>query len=354
MGRERVGNFHEAPRSVRRLAPAIGLALLALAAPAHALDKITVGSTVSITDLSFFIADHRGYFKDEGLDVQFVDFDSAARMIAPLASGELDVASGGPSASLYNAIARGIGVRIVADKTSTAPGRHSQSLLVRTPLMDSGRVKTLADLKGLRVANAAPGSSSMGTLDRIYKQTGLKSTDIDRVYMGFPQQVLALQGGSVDAAFPTEPFASAALRDGYARQLTTDDVIYPYHEIAVIIFSDAFRLQRRDVATRFLRAYLRGVRAQNAAIANGSLSGPGAEEFVDLVAQRTSIKDRAMLRSLNLSTTDPDGKLNVDSLREDYEVFKKEGLIEGAVGVDRAVDQSLARDAAASLAGERR
>jgi uncharacterized protein YcaQ len=50
---------------------------------------VQVGTTFSITDLPFFIAESRGYFTDEKLAVSFVNFDSAARMIAPLASGDL-------------------------------------------------------------------------------------------------------------------------------------------------------------------------------------------------------------------------------------------------------------------------
>ena len=108
----------------RRLLGLAGLLLMAaVALPARAADVVTVGTTFSMTDLPFFIGTARGYFRDEGIEVKFVNFDSAARMIAPLASGDLDAAAGGPSAGLYNAIARNIGVRIVADKTATPPGR---------------------------------------------------------------------------------------------------------------------------------------------------------------------------------------------------------------------------------------
>jgi NitT/TauT family transport system substrate-binding protein len=320
-----------------------------IASPARALDQVRIGTTFAITDLPFFIATSRGYFRDEGLDVSFVNFDSAARMIAPLASGELDGAAGGPSAGLYNAIARNIGIRIVADKSTTPAGRHGQILLVRKELVDSGRVKTLADLKGLKLATAAPGSSAMGTLARVYAKTGLKPADIERVYLGFPQQVAALQGGAVDAALPTEPFASEAVRRGYAAVLTTDDQLYPGHQISVIIYSDRFRTQRRDVALRFMRAYLRGVRAQNASIVDGRLAGRDADEFIDLIAQNTPVKDKAFLRSLTLSSTHPDGRLNVGSLEEDFAIFKAEGLIQGDISVAQSVDASFAEAAAKAL-----
>ena len=324
--------------------------LACAAAPLRAADSVQVGTTFSITDLPFFIAETRGYFTDEKLAVSFVNFDSAARMIAPLASGDLDVAAGGPSAALYNAISRNIGVRIVADKSATPPGRPSQTLLVRKALIDSGRVKTLADFKGLKFASAAPGSSAMGTLNRLYKLAGIGPNDIERVYLGFPQQIVALQNGAIDAALPTEPFASEAVRQGYAAAFMSDDQIYPGHQISVLIYSDRFRTRRRDVGLRFMRAYLRGVRAQNAAIVDGRLSGPDGEEFISLITAQTPIKDRVLLRNLRLSANDGDGALNVASLEEDFEVFRAEGLLEGKISLQDALDPSFAREAAASLA----
>ena len=334
----------------RRLLGLAGLLLMAaVALPARAADVVTVGTTFSMTDLPFFIGTARGYFRDEGIEVKFVNFDSAARMIAPLASGDLDAAAGGPSAGLYNAIARNIGVRIVADKTATPPGRYGQMLLVRKALIDSGRVKTLADLKGLKVATAAPGSSAMGTLGRIYKMTGIGPGDIERFYMGFPQQIVALQNGAVDAAFPTEPFASEAVRRGYAAAFMTDDQIYPGHQISVMIYSDRFRNERKDVALRFMRAHLRGVRAQNASIVNGKLAGKDAEEFVSLIAENTAVKDKDFIRSITLSYSSDDGLLNVESLEEDFDIFKSEGLIEGKISVRDSLDTSFAETAARQL-----
>ena len=327
-------------------------ALLACATPAPAADKVSVGTTFSMTDLPFFIGEQRGYFRDENLDMNFVNFDSAARMIAPLASGDLDAAAGGPSAGLYNAIARNIGMRIVGDKSRAAPGRHSQILLVRKQLIDSGRVKTLADLKGLKVASAAPGSSAMGTLNRIYQQTGMKESDIERVYMGFPQQIIALQNGAADVAFPTEPFASEAVRRGFAVAFMTDDKIYPDHQMSVMLYSDKFRTQRRDVGLRFMRAFLRSVRAQNDSIVDGKLTGKDADEFLTLIAENTNVKDKAFLRTLTMSYADDNGRPNVASLKEDFEVFRKEGLIEGKISVEESLDPWFADNAVKSL-GER-
>ena len=75
-------------------------------------------------------------------------------MIAPLGVGDLDVGGGGPSAGLYNAAERKVNVKVVADKGSMPPGYGYFSMLVRKDLVTSGKVKTIADFKGLKVGDA--------------------------------------------------------------------------------------------------------------------------------------------------------------------------------------------------------
>ncbi|HUY83366.1 MAG TPA: hypothetical protein VMU86_02235, partial [Steroidobacteraceae bacterium] len=48
---------------------------------------IRVGILTSTTDAPLWIADRYGYFKDEGISVQFLTFNSGETMIAPLSTG---------------------------------------------------------------------------------------------------------------------------------------------------------------------------------------------------------------------------------------------------------------------------
>src|SRR5215469_18245314 len=96
--------------------------LLASALATSHAQELAVGTIGASSDSPFFIADKRGYFKDEGLTVKFIRFDSAAKAMAPLGTGELAVASGATSAALYNAVKRGVPLKIVADKASNPPG----------------------------------------------------------------------------------------------------------------------------------------------------------------------------------------------------------------------------------------
>ena len=321
--------------------------LLSICAQAHGADLIPVkvGTANSATDIGVYVAEKKGYFRDEGLDVSFISFDSAAKMIAPFASGDLDVGGGGTSAGLYNAVARGINIKIVADKNHTAPGQGIQPLLVRKDLIDSGRFRTLADLKGLKISTAAPGSAASTTLDRALTMAGLKLADVEQTYMGFPQQAVALANKALDAAFTAEPSATQAVNAGTAVRFMGDYEIYPNHQLAVLFYSGQFIQNRPDAAHRFMRAYLRGVRAYNDAIVNGHLAGPRGEEIAAIFAEKIPLKDNALYRTLIAPACDPDGKLQVRSLAEDLEFFRKSGDIESKVTLDQALDTSFAEQA---------
>ena len=314
-------------------------------APARALDKVNVGVANSATDIGFFIAHKRGYFRDEGIEANFIAFDSAARMIAPFASGDLDVGGGGPSAGLYNAIARGIDIRIVADKSSTPPGRPGQYLLVCKDLVASGRYKTLGDLKGMKIAGTAPGGSATTTLYKLLELAKLRISDVERVYLGFPQQAVALENKAIDAALPSEPSATIAVGKGAAVKVMGDDEMYPYHQIAVILYGGQFAKSRPAVAQRFMRAYLRATRDYNDALDGAKFSGPRGEEMISILTEFGTIKDGSIFRSIGMHACNPDGTLNIDSVREDLDIFRSEGLIEGQVTIEQALDTSF-RDAA--------
>ena len=186
-----------AKRLVERCRVALGivLGLAALgAAPGHALDKVQVGTGGSAGDAPFYIAEARGYFKEAGLDVNVLVMDSGAKVIAPLGTGELDAGSGALSVAFYNAIARGIRFRIVADRGHTEPGFHLyQTIFIRKDLIDSGQFKTLADLKGRKFGFAASGVASLSVLNEAAKLGGLRFEDVSTVFMPFPQMIAAFE-----------------------------------------------------------------------------------------------------------------------------------------------------------------
>jgi NitT/TauT family transport system substrate-binding protein len=301
---------------------------------------VSVGATNSTSDAPIYIADRKGYFSDEGLAVTVSNFRSAADMVAPLGTGELDAGAGSASAGLYNAFLRGVHIKIVADKASSPPGYGATKILVRKDLVDSGRYKQPADFKGMKFAMNAPGVSNTATLNALLQSVGLKYSDVDTVNLPFPDHVPALKNKSVDASASVEPGPTIAIKNGYAVLVKSDDQIIPYHQIAVLLYSEKFA-QRTAVAQRFMRAYLRAVRFYNGALADGHLAGPNADEVIAILSAATQFKDPSVYRSITPTGMNPDGRVNEKSLADDLAFYRQQGLIAGDLKLDDLVDQSF-------------
>jgi len=308
---------------------------VALAAP------VRVGTTNSSSDAPLFIAAAKGYFKAEGIDVEFTSFDSAAKMIAPLGTGQLEVGAGSPAAGFYNAVARGLDVRMVADKGSMPPGYGYLPLLVRKDLVDSGKVKSIADLKGMKFALPAQGTTTDSTLNEALKKGGLKWTDAEVVYMGFPQHVVAFQNKAIDASVTTEPSATRSEQLGVAVRYMPGDVVYPNQQVAVILYGGKFIKEQPEIGRKFMKAYIRAVRDYNDALSNVKLAGANAAEIIKILTESTNIKDPKVYASITPNGCNPDGKVNEESLRKDLQFFKDRNLIEGNVTVDQVIDHSF-------------
>jgi NitT/TauT family transport system substrate-binding protein len=304
------------------------LALIGLNSIAHGQTKVRVGNVNTVSDIGIYIADRKGYFKAEGLDVDFVGFKTAAQMIAPLGAGQLDVGGGTVSAGLYNAVGRKIGIRIVADKGSSRAGYNFSRVMVRKDLIDNGRYKTFADLKGMRVAIAAVGTGNAATLNEALKKAGLAFSDVTTIDLGFPDHLIAYRNKAIDAGVTNEPTATLAERAGVAVSVPGNDTLFANHQTAVLLYSDDFALKRRPTALKFMRAYLRGVRDYNDALKDGKIAGPGAEEIIQTLVAYTDIKEPTLHRDMSPAACNPDGAADVASLAGDLEFFKQMKLIE--------------------------
>jgi NitT/TauT family transport system substrate-binding protein len=311
--------------------------------------ELTVGTTGSSSDAPFFIADKKGYFADEGLKVKLIRFDSGSKMVPPLGTGELDVASGATSSGLYNAAKRGVSIKIVADKARSAKGYGFQAILVRKDLADSGKVKSLSDFKGLKVALSAIANSESAIMDVALKRGGLSFADIEPIYLGFPEHTPAFLNRAIDASLTVEPTTSQILKMGSAVKLIGSDEVYPDFQTAVTFYGAEFIKNKPEGAKKFMKALVRGMRYYNDSLKDGRIAGPNADDVVAILVEYSHIKDPAVHRAIISHAVDPDGYVNVDALKTSWTFFKDTKQIDGSVPVEAVLDLSFVKDAAAAL-----
>lgn len=186
--------------------------MLALPAAAEVADKpltpVSVGILFFASDSGIMVAKDRGYFAEQGIEVNLERFASGADINALLATDKLDVGSGGASPGLYNAFRQGMDLQIVASKAVMMdPQSGTGSLLVRKDLWDSGKVRKVADLKGMRIAVNAIQSTSLNYTLRGLAVGGLSRDDVTIVEMPFSQFIPAFKKQAFDAAMVYSPLS---------------------------------------------------------------------------------------------------------------------------------------------------
>jgi NitT/TauT family transport system substrate-binding protein len=331
-----------------RCALFVAALLVAPAAASRAEDKLPIGILRSASSWSLLIGDEMGYFKAENISLDFTVFNSGAQMVPPLATGELELGVGAASAALYNAVERGIDLKVIADALRNAPG-YGTTVLVRRDLYDSGAIKGLKDLKGRRVALSGQGSSEESSLDQAMRSVGLQYDDVQKVFMGFPDHLAAFGNHAIDASLTGEPNATAAVDAGVASFLMEVSEYYPNMETSVLMTNGDFARHHGDVLGRFMLGYLRGVRLYNDALANGHIAGPGADAIIAILAKRSNVHDPRILREMHAVAVNPDGAVNTAAMKTDWAFFLRQHEITGKVTVDQVVDMSFVDAALAQL-----
>ncbi|MBI4321299.1 MAG: ABC transporter substrate-binding protein [Chloroflexi bacterium] len=339
---------------LRLIATVVGLLIIALAcAPAapqpKQVVKVTMGGIRGVSDAGDFIALEKGFFREQGLDVESLAFDTGAKMMAPLATGELDVGATAPAAALFNAVAREITIKIVADKGSVPQKDSFQSLLVRQDLIDSGKVKDYANLKGLKVALVFTGVSGHVELDNALKKGGLKLEDVEVVAIPFPDMAVAFANKSIDAAINIEPFVTDAQEKKLAKVFKMSNEFYPNHQQAVVLYSPEFVKNKPDAAKRYMVAYLKAVRYYNDAFVKKDKKA--MDEVIDILAKSTAVKNKDLYAKMTMPGLDPDGRVMIDSLKFDQDWYMAKGFQKEKADIDKLVDTSFAKYAVEQLGG---
>lgn len=215
--------------------------------------KVTLGMLRLTSSAPLFIAMEKGYFKDEGIDIDPQWFDAAQPIAVATASSKVDVGATGITAGLYNMAAKGQKLYIVADKGREEKGYSSSALLAASAEYDNG-LTSIEALKGKRVGITQKGSTFHYMLGRMLEAKGLSLDDVTIVPLGKLSAVMAaLQSGQIDACILNEPNITKVRNEGYGKVITQVSEIMPY-QTSGIFYSPEFA-KNKDAAVRFMKAY---------------------------------------------------------------------------------------------------
>ena len=171
---------------------------------------IAVGGKAALYYLPLSLAEQLGYFRDEGLDVEILDFPGGAKALQAMIGGSADVVSGGFDHTIVMQVRRQALTAFVLQGATPAI-----SLVVSTE--KAANWQGPQSLKGMKVGVTAPGSSTNMFVNALLARGGLTHDDVAIIGVGSGQSaVAAMQAGHLDALANIEPAISMLVRGGKA------------------------------------------------------------------------------------------------------------------------------------------
>lgn len=286
--------------------------------------KVVVGYMPLSIYAPIYVAYEKGYYAQEGLDVELQSFTNGTDMTVLTATNKLNIGLTGVGPAFWNAVSQDLPLKIIA------PG-HSEGSPVASPLMisrkacEDGSIKTVADLKGKKVSVNAPGATELW-LGKALETGGLTIADVDLQYLTFPDAVTALDSGALDAAIVGEPVATKAEQDGLAVRLLSD---FPVQGIwpTMVFGNENWLKSNPDVAVGFVRAYLKASNDLNTNF-NDPMN-------LAIINKYTNVSPELIAESIK-PVYSKDGAIDLKSLDQLQSFFNGRGLLDYDKPIDPA------------------
>jgi len=259
--------------------PVLGILIILIGvSPTSAqLKKVRFSTTgISISELPFKVAQLRGFYREEGLEVETILIRGAVGMQA-LLGGSVDYTSA--SGSTIAAAVRGLPVKLVFISSS-----KPQFDLISQP-----QIKSVQELKGKIVGISSRGGSNDLMMQMILQKNGLApNKDVSTIIVGAQEEtVLALRTKLIAAALLTPPRPFMLQREGYNRIAYTGDYLPTFANGGIGITDEKIKTNPAEVAA-FVRAVVKALQ----------FSRQNRAEMIKMMPGYLGIKDAAMIEQL--------------------------------------------------------
>ncbi|WP_258314522.1 ABC transporter substrate-binding protein [Streptomyces sp. Act143] len=213
--------------------------------------KVTVAALPLVDSAMLYLAQDRGLFEKEGLDVRIQQIQQSLQALPALSKGQIDMVASANYVTYFQAQEKGtLDVRIVAEAIRAAP-RMMEVLVPK----DSD-IKSVADLTGRKLAVNVLNNVQSLTFDEIMAEQGAGKPVYRQI--PFPQMGAALDKGQVDAVHVVEPFDSA-IQDELGARVLVDGASAPVQSIPLSGYLTTKRYASGNVRT--LAAFQRALKA---------------------------------------------------------------------------------------------
>ncbi|MDE2228048.1 MAG: ABC transporter substrate-binding protein [Alphaproteobacteria bacterium] len=271
-------------------------------------------------------------------------FKGTTPQIEAMAANELEVASFAPSALALAITNAHLDVRVVSDVIQTgAHGYFDQPYMVRK----DGPIKTIADVKGKRIATNTVGSASDAAMRVMFHKHGIQDNQFTTVEANFANMVSMIEDNKVDLIAVMPQFEHRlAVAGNYRTLFTMGQAIGPSQTVLWGMRAD-FIKAHRAVMVDFFEDHIRGVR--------WFLDPKNHAEALTIAEQVTKQKPEDLAYAFTKKDfyRSPDCKPNIAAAQADIDEAVKLHVLPKAVKLEpKYVDLSLIEDAKRRIDGK--
>ncbi len=315
-----------------------------IAESVQAADKIKVGALRFTSHSASFVAYERGYFKKNGLDVEFKFFSAAAPMAVAIASGDIDFGVTAITGGLIN-LANKNAVKIIGGALHEEKGIDGSAILASAKAYEAG-LTSPAKLGGHSFGITQTGSSFHYMAGRIAAKEGIPMSQIRlKPLMKVGAIIGALKTGQIDAWVIVPHIAKALAKSGKVKIIGWVNDYAPDYQVTTVTTSVKNVTQNKDMVKRFLKAFAQGAADFNAALVDKTAGEAVATDMVRLVhkyvyASRPYEKAAPSIRN-GAMRLNKGAWLDVASIKSQLDWFKAQGLVNKDITIDQLVDTSF-------------
>jgi NitT/TauT family transport system substrate-binding protein len=319
---------------LKRILGNVLLAGLLWASAAQANEPLRLGLLHTLSPAPFYIAQERGYFKDEGIDLTFRFFQAAQPIAAAAVAGDIDVGVTALTGGFFNLAEKGT-LKVIGGALHEEKGYEGSAILVSDKAFDAG-LTSIDKLPGHSFAITQYGSSFHYIMGRIAEDKGfdLKTVTL-RPVQQIANMVAAVTSGQVDATIAIASVAKPLAASGQVHILGWAGDLVPY-QLTAVFTTPAMIADKPALLKHFAAAYQRGVADYREAFLRLDAAGhpivdAKTDAAIALLTKYVFTGDPdARQKILNgVGYYDAGGALDVKDVLAQVNWFKAQGLVKG-------------------------
>lgn len=314
--------------------------VILVATASYAKEKVTVAALTFVSSSPLFIAYEKGYFAEQGLDVDLKFFRSAQPVAVSIASRDADFGVTAFTAGFYNLAAKGA-VKVIGAQLHEVKGYPGSAILVSNKAFAAG-VTSVDKLPGHSFAMSQVGSSFHYMIGRVAEGAGFDLQDLKlKPLQSVGNMIGALKSGQVDSMIMV-PHIAKPLADAGGAKIIGWVADYAPYQVGGLFTSTQNVAERRVVIEKFVKAYQKGIADYRAAFID---SDENQDEILNLI-HKYVYKDQAAEKALPKIKTgamyiEKDGRLDVADVYKQIAWYQEQGLVDKDADPSKIVDNSF-------------